>query len=162
LQAKGVEGKLSKGDSEAMAAIERKIAKNGFDVGIRSIYIAKKDVFTMSRWGGVLGAFAHFNSSSLNGFRPVHESDSEYPFENYYWDWGSWEFSSVKSIKKTLFRDYVARGWFYTPYKNKRKPSVLNVEELASIYHIPGGMNVSPGVVTVGSRKAEPPANLPV
>lgn len=39
---------------------------------------------------------------------------------------------------------------------------ILNAEELATIYHFPGQVASSPSLKRIGSKKAEPPSNLPL
>ena len=66
----------------------------------------------------------------------------------------------INKQKKKIFDAYVRRSYFYAPYK--AKPFVLNSEELATIYHFPGGVAETPTFTRIESRKGEPPANLPV
>lgn len=162
LRSKGEDEKISKSEQEAIAAIEREVSKLGFDCGIRAVYVAKKEHFHGSATGGIRGAFTHYNSVALNGFRPVGETEEEYPFKNYTYDIGNLEFDSVEKLKRKMWSAYIARGYFYAPHKNKRKPFILNTEELATIFHFPSGMTETPGFTTIQSRKAEPPANLPI
>jgi len=155
MQAKAGEGKLSKSDSEAMSAIEREISKAGFDCGIRAIYLGKDGAFSPLNIPGVVGMFKHYNSESLNGFKPNKTTSVDFPWQEWLWNK-----DKVAKMKKKMLRAYRARGYFYPPFK--RKPFVLNTEELATIYHFPGGMQATPGFVTISSRKAEPPSNLPI
>jgi len=161
MQAKAAEGKLSKADTEAMAAIEREIAKFGFDCGIRSIYIADADKFSLGVGGAMRGFFKQYGSENLNSIKPIGATAKEYPLENYFYDLKDLYIVSVEKMKKKMFKDYRARGWFYVPFKNRKKPIVMNTEELATIYHFPSGLQ-TPGFVTISSRKAEPPSNLPI
>ena len=59
-----------------------------------------------------------------------------------------------------MFESYRLRSYFHPPHK--RKHFVLNAEELATIYHFPGGVAQTPTFGRIESRKAEPPMNLPV
>ena len=69
--------------------------------------------------------------------------------------WGD----KIVDKKADMFKAYVSRSYFHPPYK--KKPFILNTEELATIYHFPSGIE-TPGFTTISSRKAEPPANLPI
>lgn len=145
--------KPTKADQEAMASIERSLAKIGFDCGIRAIYIAQKDYFDPSNIAGITGAFRQYSSPTLNGFKPRNSPGFDYPWQDYH------EWRETRQ-KRKLFDAYVRRSYFYAPYK--KTPFVLNSEELATIYHFPGGVAETPTFNRVESRKGEPPANLPI
>ena len=153
IQAKAGEQKLSKADSEAISAIEREVSKFGFDCGIRVIYLGKKDVWTPLNIPGVIGMMKHYNSELLNGFKPQVPTGVDYPWQGILWN-------KIPDQKRKMFRAFKTRSYFYFPYK--KKPFILNTEELATIYHFPGGMEETPGFITLSSHKAEPPANLPI
>lgn len=152
MQKKGVDEKLSKSESDAISAIEREISKFGFDCGIRVLYLGKTESFNYLNIAGLYGMMKHYNSEILNGFRPSAETDVDYPWQGVLWD-------KVVDKKADMFKAYVARSFFHPPYK--KKPFILNTEELATIYHFPSGIE-TPGFTTISSRKAEPPANLPI
>ena len=61
--------------------------------------------------------------------------------------------------KQYMLDAYKRRMYFYKPYK--KHAFVLNTEELATIYHFPGGVSGTPTFTRIDSRKAEAPANLP-
>ncbi len=154
----------TKGQADKIAAIERSVSKPGFDVGIRSMYIAEKDVFDGVTIGALVGKFKQYNASNLNGFKPGNKSKFDYP-------WQSW-FGAEARTEKQLFEDYKSRAYFGTtfiatnlfglPYKKDRNKFVLNAEELATIFHFPGTVAGTPSLNRVKSRKGEAPANLPI
>jgi len=154
------------GKTDIVKALERSISKHGFDVGIRAMYVAKSDVFSMGRTNGLRVAFEPFNSEVYNAFGRVDGTDSEEPFKNINWDFSGgileWKFERTHKAKKRTFDAYCARSWFYQPYKNRRAPFILNTEELATIYHFPGRVLETPSFVRVGTKKSVPPVNLPI
>lgn len=145
--------KASKRQSEVMSAIERSLSKLGFDCGIRAIYIAKRENYDPANIAGITGAFRQYSSQDLNGFKPTNTPGFDYPWQDYH---GLRE----EKRKKKLFDAYIRRSYFYPPYK--KKPFVLNTEELATIYHFPGGVAETPTFERIESKKGEPPPNLPV
>jgi hypothetical protein len=145
--------KPSKNDMEAIAALERSLGKIGFDCGIRALYIADNEHYNPANIAGLTGAFRQYSSPTLNGFKPQNTVGFDYPWQDYF---GSKE----KKQKHKIFDAYVRRSYFYAPYK--RKPFVLNSEELATIFHFPGGVAETPTFNRIESRKGEPPANLPI
>ena len=145
--------KMSKADSEAISAIEREVSKFGFDCGIRVVYLGEKGSWTPLNIPGLIGMMKHYSSDVLNGFKMKDPTGVDYPWQGILWN-------KVSDQKKHMFNAFKARGYFYLPFK--KKPFILNTEELATIYHFPGGMEETPGFITLSSHKAEPPANLPV
>ncbi len=145
--------KATKRESEVVHAIERSLGKPGFDTGIRSIYIAKKEFFDSTNISGIVDAFSQYNSFDLNGFRSVNKTVMDFP-------WSDFRNIRLSRKKKKMFNAYVRRSYFYAPYK--KKPFVLNAEELATIYHFPGGVAETPTFTRIESRKGEPPPNLPI
>ncbi len=147
------DAKPSKGDMEAVSAIERSLSKIGFDCGIRTLYIAKREQYDPANIAGITGAFRQYSSQTLNGFKPADTTGFDYPWEDF-------RDYRLNKKKKKMFDAYVRRSYFYAPHK--KKPFVLNSEELATIFHFPGGVAETPTFDRIESRKAEPPANLPV
>jgi hypothetical protein len=144
--------RATKREGEIIHAIERSLGKPAFDVGMRAVYVAKSEHFDGANIGGLLGMMRPFSSMDLNGFKPQNIG-VDYP-------WQDFKDFRLKKEKKELFDAFVRRSWFYSPYK--RKPFVLNIEELATIFHFPGGVSETPTFTRIESRKGEPPANLPV
>ena len=146
-------GKSTKHQTEIIAAIERSFRKTAFDCGIRAVYLARKESFDHSNIGGLVGSLRQYSEQELNSFRPAISTDIDYP-------WQDWKNMRLNKKKRRMFDAYVRRSWFYAPYR--RQPFVLNTEELATIYHFPGGVAETPTFSRIDSRKGEPPANLPV
>lgn len=145
--------KATKREGEIVNAIERSLSKPGFDCGMRALYIAKNEFFDGTVISGVVGAFSQYNSHDLNGFKSTNKTVMNYP-------WSDYNDIRVNRKKKKIFDAYVRRSYFYTPHK--RTPYVLNSEELATIYHFPGGVAETPTFSRIESRKGEPPADLPI
>lgn len=150
----------TKGEADVVAALERSISKRGFDVGMRAIYIAPKEVWSPDNIGGIIGGVTHFNSNDLNGFKPS-VAGGKYGKPRYnFWPWKTWKDKNVNAEKQSMLDSYKARGFFYAPYRSKI--FVLNTEELATIFHFPGGVSTTPTLSRIGSKKSEAPTNLPV
>jgi hypothetical protein len=145
---------LTEGDKEKMKALEKSLSKNPYDVGMRSIYIADKEKFNSANIAGLTGMFKQFGSPNLNGFAPTGGlTGFDYP-------WQDWSGRKREHIKKRLIEAYKFRQYFYPPFKEK-PPFVLNSEELATLYHFPGGVALTPTLERVPSKKSEAPFNLP-
>ncbi len=145
--------KATKRQGELINAIERSLSKLGFDCGIRALYIAKKEFFDPTNIAGVVGSLRQYSSQDLNGFKPAMTTGFDYPWQDY---------KGIREAKqkRKIYDAYVRRSYFYSPYK--KKPFVLNTEELATVFHFPGGVAETPTFTRIESRRGEPPANLPI
>ncbi|MDQ5927658.1 MAG: hypothetical protein QG633_96 [Patescibacteria group bacterium] len=159
-------------EKDTVTALERSVSKLPFDVGIRGLYLAEKDVFNPAHKGAINGVMGQYGTQHLNGFRPGPTTGYDYWYQD---PTGK----LISEMKREMFEAYRERGWFHPPYQekhlpplsffskllmqtdSKRLPYVLNAEELATIFHFPGGVAQTPTFGRIESRKAEPPKNLP-
>ena len=149
----------TEGEKETINALERSTSKYPFDVGIRTVYVAEKEVFNSGPYiGGIIGSFKQFGSQSGNGFEPSG-------WMSYFnRPWKKWRGRDEK-LKPFLIEEYKLRRYFFSPHDSKyyySKPFVLNTEELATIYHLPGSTVATPTLKRVPSKKSEAPSNLPI
>lgn len=140
---------LSPGQREVLLAVERNVAKLGYETGIRMIYVAKKDAFTSTRKSIITNAIKQYNTQNMNSFRSKNTS-VDYFFKK----------TREGRRKKTILRAYQERSWFYIPYR--RKPFVLNTEALATLFHFPGRVAETPTLGRIEAKRGEPPINLPI
>jgi hypothetical protein len=153
---KGTTLKLTKGQQETIAALERSLGKFPFDTVVRGMYVAKQEVFNSANIGGLMGVVKQYGSPDLNGFKPGFSTSVDYP-------WQDFRGKRVAKWKKQLFDAYKHRSYFYPPYKDFKSPSyVLTTEELATLWHFPGGVAGTPTFSRVTSKKGEAPSNLPI
>ncbi|MES2213326.1 MAG: hypothetical protein V4473_00620 [Patescibacteria group bacterium] len=166
---KGADGKfvpgmgrqLNENEQETIKALGRSLSKVPFDVGMRIIYTAPKDIFVGANIGGMIGGIAHFNSNNLNGFKPARGSSDNIPFFNKYFGLIIPRSEKARNKERQEMLDaYKRRAYFFKPYK--RPYFVLNSEELATLYHFPGQVSTTPTFGRIGSKKAEAPVNIPV
>lgn len=150
----------TKGQMEKIAAIERNIAKQGFDVGMRCIYLAKEGHFHPIVITQMNGLFNPFNSQGWNG---IGASDWMQHFKDYPWEIGA---NKLKDLyRRLLVESYRRRQFFFEPFGfgiPSSKIMVMSTEELATVYHIPSRAVETPGLERIRSATGEPPANLPV
>lgn len=145
--------KLTKGQKDRIEAIERSQTKFAFDAGIRLIYIAPKEVFDKGNGGGLMGAFKQFNAPNLNGFKPLEPMSFDYK-------WQDWTGKKLLERKIEHFAAYCNRGFFHYPFMQKH--TVLNTEELATLYHFPGSAVQTPNLKRIPSKRGDAPSNLPI
>ncbi len=141
---------------EAINAIQRNLSKTPFDTIIRQVYLAKKESFNGVNIAGLLGSFKQYNSGHLNGFKPSFTTSFDYP-------WQDFQGKRLRGAKKDILDAYKRRSYFHPPYKGFGGSSfVLSTEELATLFHFPGGVSTTPTFSRIVSKKGEPPANLPI
>jgi len=156
MRARRMSGATS-GQKEIVTAIEKNISKLGFHTAIRLIYLAEKDKFNPSNIAGLVGTLNQYNYVGLNGFKPNNTTEVDYP---------PFKDRRLNKMKMGMLSGYRDRGFFYDHYTDWKtffanKPFVLSTEEVATIYHYPGGVSETPTYGRVESRKGEAPANLP-
>lgn len=144
---------LSPGEKNILEAIDNKISKHCFETVIRFIYIDRADSFTASNVAAINGAFKQFGTQDLNAFRPFKDTMTFV--------------TSKKLTTRSWFRKqklYVLKRKMYDLYRLRwfpSKASILNTEELATVFHFPLVTVESPLLRRLDTRKGEPPANVP-
>ncbi len=111
---------------------EKKATKLGYEVKMRVAYLGESQVNARQQMQAIIGTFKQYNSTNLNGFKGGAAHFGKEHLEPY---------------RKRAFGD----GSF-----------VLNIEELASVYHLPHTNVETPNIVWASSKTAEPPAKLPI
>jgi len=125
--------KLSGPVEEALKSIEFKIVKLGFETKIRILAIASDPAIARTKVQGLAAAFKQFNTTNANGFKQTEIVVNDDEFIQNYKD-----------------RDFIDKGY------------VLNISELAAVFHLPHQTVETPHIVWAGSKKGEPPSNLPL
>lgn len=144
--------RLSPGEVEVIKAIQRKISKYGFESNIRFLYLGNKDVFFKPNLRLALGFFNEFNTQNLNTIKPWGKTKTKIQY-----------FLIQRRVylrKRRIFRMYVNRRSPLHPRKGGT--FILNVEELASIYHFPSRLVApAPSVPRIPAKRGEAPPELP-
>jgi len=139
---------LSPGEKDVVTAIDNSTKKPGFETDIRWMYLAKRDIFDKVRGCGIcFSYFAQFGSQDLNYLIP----DGNTKTSAYYF--------------LTEFRKAIRKRKLLRKYKRREfdeKGYVLNVEELATIFHFPTIEVKAPVAPRVEAKKGKPPAGLPI
>ncbi len=123
---------LSERDKTRVAKAEEKATKLGYEVKIRLAYVGQDEVNAKLNMQALVGTFKQFNSTNLNGFKMLG---------------GTFEKAALDAYKERQFTD---NGF------------ILNISELASVYHLPHTNVETPNIVWASSKTAEPPAKLPM
>ncbi|MBI3306156.1 hypothetical protein HYZ82_03475, partial [Candidatus Nomurabacteria bacterium] len=159
-------------------AMSAKTAKICFDAGVRVMYVAKKEVFNMSNRRNMRLIFRQYAKPDSNQLERQNSTQAD-------------AFGGVFTIsKKTvmilanrMLTEFRERSFFHSalrhhlfstasipwPFSDMFHPVffyqdtfVLNVEELATMWHFPGQILKVPTLERIESKEASPPTNLPI
>lgn len=123
---------VSERDKSRISEIEKKSIKLGYQVKVRLLYLGNSEKTAKLRMQAIVGTFKQFNSTNLNGFQIKNAT------------------FGIEGLAKYRARFFIDRGY------------ILNIEELASLYHLPHTNVETPSIVWASSKTAEPPAKLPI
>ena len=125
--------KLQPGQEEELSEIENKMLKLGFEFGIRIVTKAQTQIESEQILRDIVASFKQFTTAHLNTF--IH--------------------SKPTKTGQEIYSDYIKR------YLPSDVVDILNIEELASLYHMPNISVETPNIAWSRSKKIEPPMNLP-
>ena len=123
---------ISERNKTRIAEAEKKATKLGYEVKIRLAYLGESQTNAKLRMQALVGTFKQFNSTNLNGFKPIKAA-----------------------YGKEFLEKYRRRAFFGEGF-------ILNIEELASVFHLPHTNVETPNIVWASAKTAEPPSKLPV
>lgn len=139
---------LSPGMKSVVESIEEKIARIGFKTKMRALYAARKEVFNPAKcMDGFVGALNQFHIMSRNGIVPYKVTTAHYAFAK----------ERTITMKNKFYQAFAKRK-----IKVGATPYVLNIEELATIWHFPLPFVKTPLIQKAGAKRGEPPTNLPI
>jgi hypothetical protein len=118
--------------SLAMSGIEAKATKLGFKTKMRVVSLSGDYTRSRQNAHSIAGALKQYNTTNMNGFIQGNLVEGA-------------------PIVDLYRRRTVGNGGY-----------ILNIEEIASIFHLPGVSVETPAMDWAGSKKGEPPQNLPV
>jgi hypothetical protein len=154
----------------------KKIEKLGFDTGIRVCYVAKKEVFNQNNRRAMRLLMRQYAMPSHNQFWRVNSTQPDnfggITSEIFMSD------AALTRARDRMLTEYRERSFFHTPLRHHIpfpwpispfifpkyfhvNTFVLNVEELATIFHFPGQILKVPTLERIESKEASPPTNLP-
>lgn len=125
--------KLAEYQSARANAAEEKSHKLAYEIAVRVIYRGETTApQARMRMQAITASFKQFNTTYLNGFTPKIIGDAPYHIDTY------------------RSRGIGRRGF------------VCNIEEVASLYHLPHTNVETPNILWANAKTAEPPATLPL
>ncbi len=125
--------KLEPGQQEELSEIELKMLKLGFEFKVRVVTKAETQIESEQILRDIIASFKQFTTAHLNTF--VH--------------------SKPNKSGKEIYSEYLKR------YLPSDTIDIINIEELASLYHMPNISVETPNIAWCRSKRIEPPMNLP-
>jgi len=163
----------SPGETDVLKAVETNLSKAAFKTTIRFIYFSPKLMFYDSfARRGLVGAFNQYSALDLNSFQQNWKVGTKLNA----WNWPFLYYSRrLKYRRQRLLYNY--RHWkqpqvhfwakimsmYLFNFNLASKKIYLSVESIATLFHPPSKyVLVAPHIKRVESRKAGPPAGLPI
>ena len=166
---------------EIIKGAGKKLYKIGFETGIRVCYVAKREVFDMSSRRNMRLIFRQYSNPFSNELeRKISTQADAYGttvFKGFF-------MASPKIVTKLsdrMLEEYRERAFYYLPLRHHlssyipwplspyvfpkyfhHKTFILNVEEIATLWHFPGQILRVPTLERIESKEASPPTNLPI
>jgi hypothetical protein len=170
----GVQIRLPDNVSARIKKIQEKIQKPGFDIGIRVMVVAEKKYVSLDQFKNLRLSsrilFRQFNNPDGNSIVRVNSTQFGAPYAD---PTGL----VLHKLQNRMLNWYRLRIFYHPPlwysinyptivekFFPSRRPNinVLNVQELATLFHFPGQVSQAPSFKRVESKVAKPPANLPI
>ncbi|NMC51204.1 hypothetical protein GYA54_00545 [Candidatus Kuenenbacteria bacterium] len=141
---------LTPEERNVVDGITMKISKIAYQTKLRIIYLGKKGKLVKPKGAGAsIGMLQQFSAIDLNSFTPIMKTMTK---ANYF-------FVKRRIVNKqnNILRNFRNRsqtgGW--------GSGFILNIEELATIFHFPVPEALREGIKRVDSKKEAPPVDLP-
>jgi hypothetical protein len=117
---------------EIVKKLEEKASRPGYKVNVRLVTSSAIPGNAAVHMRNLMSSFLQYNMAPFNGFR------------------------LKKRDKNDILKDYIFRV-----FRDNGVQSILNTEELASLWHLPTPYIETPNIKWLISKKAPPPVNLP-
>jgi len=146
---------LTPGEREVVTEVENKLKKPVYRTTIRGVYVARRDAWRAPNRVLSRSYMGHFATGNLNSLGFSSETRPRVHF-----------FMRKRRVfvrARKMFKMSVLRFTPKFPDRHEICP-IMSTEELATLYHFPirvTGM-VTPTLEKIESKKAGPPANLPI
>ena len=122
--------------AKALEAIENKISKPGFEISVRIVVVAQTEEMAKSHLSNISTAFSQFDGE-YNGF------------------------GSRKIRRKASFVEEFVYRYHPMMHVFGNHESILNSEEIASVFHFPNKLVTTPHLVWLNAKQAPAPAQIP-
>ncbi len=125
--------KLAEYETARASGAESKAQKLAYEVSLRIVYLGNASpAHARMRIQAITASFKQFNTTYLNGFTQDYLTED------------------IRFLDLYRNREFKGRGF------------MCNIEEVASVYHLPHTNVETPNILWANAKTAEPPANVPL
>jgi hypothetical protein len=132
-------------DNSIIESIEKKVGKPGFDVALRIVSIAEDQINAKTHIKNVISSFEQFTNVKYNRFKTRRVISRKKLVDQFIY-----RKMKIINVQIPIFDISI--------YRNV---SVLNIEEMATIFHFPNKNVQTPNIIWLSARKASAPSNIP-
>lgn len=146
---------ITAGERDKIEAMERNAGKYAYETNIRWMYITKKGKFNGDIINPIIRVFSQYDIIGRNAIGVRWRTDFNY--KDYI---PGGKRKTLQALKKQELKEYKLRKFF--PKNALAEPKIFTAEELATIWHLPGQVALTPTLNRIESQRSEAPSNLPV
>lgn len=155
---------------DKIKGIVNKQHKLAFDCGLRTIYVAKNEVFDQQKKKALRTIYRQYESPSFNSLSRINGTGFNSPWQD--------PFEITLDVRKNRMLDFYRQRTFFNPpwqygfkypfpinlliYTDPPETFVLNTEEIATLFHFPATISSTPSLKRVETRSSKAPTNLPI
>jgi len=157
-----------------------KKTKIGFETGIRACYVAKRECFDMGSRRSMRLMFRQYAAPNSNELERFNSTQADALSSNLFQSFFMLSPATVIRLSNRMLEEFRERAFYYLPLRHHisgyipwpfspfifpkyfhHHTYILNVEELATLWHFPGQTLKVPTLERIESKEASPPTNLP-
>ncbi|MFT7507571.1 MAG: hypothetical protein ACI92I_000731 [Acidimicrobiales bacterium] len=147
--------RITAGERDTIEAMERNGSKFAFETAIRVVYISHKEGdYDGGLFSRFIRTFAQTEIKGRNGLGFKWRTDYNYKFISDPFG------KKIPALKRHELKEYKSRKLY--PKTGGMGFKVMSAEELATIFHLPGAVALTPTLNRVTSTRGEAPSNLPI
>ena len=172
-------------------AMASKPEKLGFETGIRAMYVAKKEAWSMNNRRNIRLIFRQYAKPDCNELLRFNSTQGDALGSSIF----PLSAKQVEHLANRMLHEYRERAFYHLPMRHHlfsehsfakiipfrlleigvmfivkkfflpyfhHQTYVLNTEEIATLWHFPGQILKTPTLERIESKEASPPSNLPV
>jgi len=146
--------RLTSGERDLIETMERNMGKVAYEFACRVVYLSKNEGnYDGGLFSRFLRTFAATEVSKRNGIGMKWRTDFNYKIFSDPFD------KIIPALKKQELKEYKLRVLY--PKTGGMGYKIMTAEELATIFHLPGKVAITPTLQRVPSTRGEAPSNLP-
>jgi hypothetical protein len=146
--------RLTPGERNMVEMMETNLSKYAYEVGIRWLYLTPTGKFTGDVIPMIIRTFTQYDIQGRNGIGARWRTDFDYPM------FSDPLGTKIPAYKREELKRYKLRKYINRTANDEAK--IFTSLELATMYHLPGKVALTPNLQRITSTRSEAPSNLPV